>query len=208
MGTRALRVFGREGKECVADLPNRETAEALTERGLQTWAWGRCQAIRLGTRFISTKLHFRTHGAHSRHVQRRCAARARCRRHFFTHWGGRHPDRACLATSSAQKYSPNPRRRPRRLRGCAAHSEGEYIRFEKEKTTGATAGASSLVVACAFLLRPLAQLRARMLHLHDSPAHDSEPAVPASGALWTTAAATVTTAKPLARRDAHGVKHL
>jgi hypothetical protein len=29
VGTRALRVFGREGKECAADLPNRETAEAL-----------------------------------------------------------------------------------------------------------------------------------------------------------------------------------
>ena len=46
-----------------------------------------------------------------------------------------------------------------------------------------------------------------MLHLHGSLARDSERAMPASGALWTTAAATVTTAKPLARRDAHGAKH-
>ena len=55
MGTRALRVFGREGKECAADLPNRETAEALKERGLQAADVGLGEVSSKSTR---NKVHF------------------------------------------------------------------------------------------------------------------------------------------------------
>jgi len=41
-----------------------------------------------------------------------------------------------------------------------------------------------------------------MLHFSGSLVHDSEPALHDLEGLWTTAAATVTTAKPFARRDA------
>lgn len=48
---RALRCLAGKGKECAADLPTRETAEALKERGLQRRAWGSNKQHGLGTRF-------------------------------------------------------------------------------------------------------------------------------------------------------------